>query len=136
MCTPDDVLFGECLWASIRVDTTATTPADEPIDLECKFVADDSIPDGTTMKPHEKFEKKWVVKTGETKWPAGCMLVHVSGYGTGTKRPKFKPAPLGEVSANSKIVLKAAMQAPKRINNFVSKWRMCTPDERQFGDYL
>jgi len=136
MCTPDGVLFGECLWASIRVEATATTPADEPIDLECKFVADDSIPDGTTMKPHEKFEKKWVVKTGETKWPAGCMLVHVSGHGMGTKRPKFKPAPLGEVSANSKIVLKATMQAPKRTNNFVSKWRMCTPDGRQFGDYL
>merc|ERR1712159_814634 len=88
------------------------------------------------MKPHEKFEKEWVVKTGKTAWPAGCALVHVSGHGMGTKRPKFKPAPLGPVSANSKIVLKATMQAPKGTKNFVSKWRMCAPDGRQFGDYL
>ena len=72
MCTPDGVLFGECLWASIRVDATATTP---PIDLECKFVADDSIPDGTTMKPHEKFEKKWVVKTGETSCCSSSQIL-------------------------------------------------------------
>merc|ERR1712159_303519 len=136
MCTPDGAQFGDTMWASIRVQPTAAALPTEEIDLECKFVADGSIPDGSTMQPNQQFNKEWVVKTGKTAWPAGCALVHVSGHGMGTKRPKFKPAPLGPVSANSKIVLKATMQAPKGTKNFVSKWRMCAPDGRQFGDYL
>merc|ERR1712159_300019 len=136
MCTPDGVQFGDTMWASIRVQPTAAALPTEEIDLECKFVADGSIPDGSTMQPNQQFNKEWVVKTGKTAWPAGCALVHVSGHGMGTKRPKFKPTPLGPVSANSKIVLKTTMQAPKGTKNFVSKWRMCAPDGRQFGDYL
>jgi len=136
MCTPEGVQFGDTMWANIRVQRTPAALPTEEIDLECKFVADGSIPDGTTMQPHQQFDKEWVVKTGKTAWPAGCALVHVSGNGMGTKSPKFKPAPLGVVPADSKIVLKATMHAPKRTNNFVSKWRMCTPEGRQFGDYL
>jgi len=135
MCTPDGAVFGDTLWASIRVEPTAAG-THEKIDLECKFVADGSIPDGTTMQPNQQFDKKWVVKTGKTAWPAGCKLVHVSGHGMGTKRIKFKPAPLVEVSTDSEILLEVTMQAPKRTSHFISKWRMCAPDGRQFGDYL
>lgn len=135
MCTPGGVQFGDCMWANIRVDPGAII-VDTEIDLECKFVADDSIADGTTMTPKQEFNKRWVVKTGKNPWPAGCALVHVSGNAMGTKRGKFRPAPLSEVPAGSKIVVGATMQAPKRTNNFVSKWRMSTPDGRQFGDYL
>jgi len=135
MCTPDGAVFGDTLWTSIRVEPTAADTHEE-IDLECKFVSDGSIPDGTTMQPNQEFDKKWIVKTGKTAWPAGCKLVHVSGHGMGTKRIKFQPTPLAEVSAESEIVLEATMQAPKRTTNFISKWRMCAPDGRQFGDYL
>jgi len=135
MCTPDGVQFGDCMWAKIRVDAHATI-ADVETDLECEFVADDSIPDGTTMAPNQQFNKRWVVKTGKTPWPAGCSLVHVSGHALGTKRRHAMPAFLSATPANSKIVLEATMKAPKRTNNFISKWRMCTPDGHQFGDFL
>merc|ERR1712184_175703 len=37
---------------------------------------------------------------------------------------------------NSEIALTVGLVAPKPCRDFVSKWRMCTPDGRQFGDYL
>jgi len=135
MCTPDGVQFGDCLWANISVDARAAI-ADVKVDLECEFVADDSIPDGTTMAPNQQFNKRWVVNTGKTPWPAGCSFVHVSGHALGTKRRKFMPTFLPATPANSKIILEATMQAPRKTNNFISKWRMCTPDGHQFGDFL
>lgn len=116
--------------------TVACAVPDTPIGLECNFVADATIPDGSTMQPQQRFDKKWVVETGKDVWPAGCTLVHVGGHAMGAKRLKFKPAPLCAVPANSKLELVVTFQAPKSTRDFFSKWRMSTPDGRQFGDYL
>merc|ERR1712093_432334 len=121
------------MWATINVQRME---AGERTDLDCTFVSDAAIPDGSIMQPKQRFDKKWVVKTGNRAWPAGCTLVHIGGHPMGTKRPKFKPAPLEAVAADSEVELKVALQAPKPARDFVSKWRMCAPDGRQFGDYM
>lgn len=132
MCTPDGLQFGDYLWTTIHVEQRE----DVETDLECIFVADATIPDGTTVQPQQCFNKKWVVKTGENSWPAGCTLVHVTGHAMGTKRRKFRPVPLKAMAANSEVELTVILQAPKCARDFVSKWRMCTPDGQQFGDYM
>merc|ERR1712159_566881 len=108
----------------------------EKIDLDCKFVADATIPDHAVVPPQQHFEKKWIVKTGPKPWPAGCVLTHVGGHPMGTKASKAKPAPLGPVPANAEVELAVVLKAPKPSRDFVSKWRVCTPDGRQFGDFL
>jgi len=123
------------LWTFISVEDAEANPV-HIADLRCSFVADGTIPDRSSVPPKESFEKKWIVKTGPKPWPAGCVLTHVGGHPMGTKRPKFKPAPLGPVPSNAEIELAVCLKAPKPHRDFVSKWRMCTPDGRQFGDFL
>merc|ERR1712159_701627 len=108
----------------------------EKIDLDCKFVADATIPDHAVVPSQQHFEKKWIVKTGPKPWPAGCVLTHVGGHPMGTKASKAKPAPLGPVPANAEVELAVVLKAPKPSRDIVSKWRVCTPDGRQFGDFL
>merc|ERR1719198_1689051 len=54
----------------------------------------------------------------------------------GTKHHKAKPAPLGPVPANSELELVVGLRAPKPARDFVSKWRVYTPDGHPFGDFL
>merc|ERR1719198_1955002 len=54
----------------------------------------------------------------------------------GTKHQKTKPAPLGPVPANSELELVVGLRAPKPARDFVSKWRVYTPDGHPFGDFL
>merc|ERR1719231_898226 len=104
--------------------------------LQCNFVADATIPDHSVLPPKKRFEKKWIVKTGPKPWPAGCVLTHVGGHAMGTKHQKAKPAPLGPVPANSELELVVGLRAPKPARDFVSKWRVYTPDGHPFGDFL
>jgi len=134
MCTPDGHQFGDFLWTFINVDENdGKAPA---TDLKCTFVNDATIPDRSLVPPKESFTKKWIVKTGPKAWPAGCVLTHVGGHPMGTKSAKAKPPPLGPVPANSEIELEVGLKAPKPSRDFVSKWRMSTPDGHQFGDFL
>jgi len=135
MCTPDGRQFGDYLWTFISVEETSSKTVNDTA-LQCKFLADGTIPDHTLVPPKDTFEKKWIVKTGSKAWPAGCVLKHVGGHPMGTKRPKAKPAPLGPVPANSEVELVVGLKAPKPARDFVSKWRMCTPDGRPFGAFL
>merc|ERR1712224_646838 len=105
-------------------------------DLQCSFVADATIPDHAVVPPKEHFEKKWIVKTGPKPWPTGCVLTHVGGHAMGTKGAKAKPAPLDAMPANTEVELAVVLKAPKPSRDFVSKWRVCTPDGHQFGDFL
>jgi len=114
----------------------ATALPTEKTDLDCKFFADATIPDHAVVPPQQHFEKKWIVKTGPKPWPAGCVLTHVGGHPMGTKASKAKPAPLGPVPANAEVELAVVLKAPKPSRDIISKWRVCTPDGRQFGDFL
>merc|ERR1712054_476424 len=83
-------------------------------DLTCTFVSDITFVDGAVVQPNQRFNKKWLVKTGTKAWPAGCSLVHVGGHPMGSRRPRHPKFTLGVVPPNSQVEVMVVLQSPKR----------------------
>jgi hypothetical protein len=67
-------------WASYEVVDSCSLPADRTLIDDGRYVADVTIPDGTTFAPNAKFTKTWRVQnSGTTTWSAGYQLAFVSG---------------------------------------------------------
>lgn len=96
------------------------------------FVADVSIPDGTKLRPGEKFTKKWnVVNNGTCTWNSSYKLVSVSGGMEGTAAAiteNVEPGKTVEVSVN--------FTAPEEKGQYRSSWQMNDSEGRNFGAVL
>jgi next to BRCA1 gene 1 protein len=52
----------------------------EDLKLECSFITDITIPDGTSMAPFNPFTKIWRLRnSGCTIWPFGTQVIWVGG---------------------------------------------------------
>jgi hypothetical protein len=101
-----------------------------------KYVADVTIPDGTVMKPYEKFRKVWRIQnTGTCNWDEGFGLVLWAGpdmYGTaiyfsGHDKP---------VAPNGIVDLGIDMRAPAQPGDYVAHWTMISDQGKTFGGDL
>jgi len=58
----------------------ALATASGPVCDHATFVSDDSIPDGTIMKPGNSFDKTWTIKnTGTCTWDDGYVFAYLGG---------------------------------------------------------
>mmetsp|Transcript_400 Transcript_400/g.518 ORF Transcript_400/g.518 Transcript_400/m.518 type:complete len:970 (+) Transcript_400:710-3619(+) len=92
-----------------------------------KFVADVTIPDGSVLRPGEKFTKIWRIKnTSENgvAWPNQCRIVCVGGDMMGCNPGGVLVAPLPAGSSGDICVDLTAPSAPGRS---VGYWRLITP---------
>ena len=85
------------------------------------FVSDVTIPDGTTMKPGEKFTKTWrMYNSGTCNWTTGYKWVFVSGDAMGGATTVL-PA---QVNSGSQTDISVALTAPTTNGTFKGYWRM------------
>ncbi len=89
-----------------------------------RFSRDVTIPDGTLMRPEQRFTKTWeILNDGKTTWDKRYVLKHVRDEQMGTAAqislPEVRPGRKGQVSID--------LQAPKIPGIFRSTWKPHDP---------
>lgn len=125
---PNGMLFGDLLYADIRVPITSTpgSPALEDAQLESHI----SYPDGTEVRAGATFEKIWAIRnTGSTPWSEGYRLVRVGGTDMGA----VPYIPVRRTGSQEVTQITVSMTAPPEPGRYISRWRMVNPRGEQFG---
>lgn len=118
--------------ATIPNATTPTQPLAGPTVCipNSQFVADKTIPDGTTLQPGEAFVKTWVLRnSGGCAWGPGFTLNYVSGAGLSS----VNQAPLPPAQPGQAVEVSVNMQAPAQPGNYRTDWRPRAADGIPFG---
>jgi len=118
-----------------RTPTPTRAPTNTPTPTPClpgvSFVADVTIPDGTTFLPGEGFTKTWRIRSsGCAAWPAGSTWVFVSGEQMGA--PDSVPVPDTPLDGTADISV--SMSAPDSLGDYKGYWQMQTPGGVRLGD--
>ncbi|MCC7118028.1 MAG: hypothetical protein IT310_05835 [Anaerolineales bacterium] len=97
------------------------------------YMADVTIPDGTTFGPGATFTKTWrVVNTGTCTWSATYQLVFVSG-----DVMSGKAVALGKTVAPGQTAeISVTLTAAATTGNLKGTWRLQNDQAQQFGDAL
>jgi hypothetical protein len=97
---------------------------------QAKFV-NETIPDGTSFSPEEKFTKSWTLQNvGTCTWTPDYSLVFVNGEQMGGA----SPGPLGKtVTPNGTIEVTVNLTAPKATGEYQGFWKLSTPQGVQFA---
>jgi len=104
-----------------------------PTCLNSKFVADVTIPDGTVMKPGEKFRKIWRVQnTGTCPWDQGFGFVRWAGPAMGAADIYYSIHDQ-EVGAGGIVDFGLEMRAPYEPGDYVAHWVMISDTGKTFG---
>jgi len=105
--------------------------AAEHCQANLRFVADETIPDGSVVPPGAGLVKRWRVQNaGTCPWGPGYTLRHIAGpaLGADETQPLFPAAPGAEA------VLEVRFTAPNEEGTYQSVWQAFTPDGQPFGD--
>jgi hypothetical protein len=95
------------------------------------FVADVTVPDGTSFKPSETFVKTWKLKnTGTSTWSSGHSLVFISGeqMGAAASVPLAVSVPPGETGDIS-----VSLTAPSSGGSYFGFFMLRGPAGNNFG---
>jgi hypothetical protein len=116
------------------VPTTPTTPAPITPVSGCdkaQFIADVTVPDGTTFAPGATFKKTWRLKNvGTCTWTTGYLLVFVSGDQMGAPSSSVLTT---SVSPGQTVDLTRDMVAPNSGGTFKGNWKLKNASGAQFG---
>lgn len=96
-----------------------------------EFVADVTVPDGTTFKPGETFVKTWKLRnSGTSTWGSGHSLVFVSGeqMGAPASQPLSATVPPGETTDVS-----VSLTAPASQGSYFGFFALRGPGGNTFG---
>lgn len=97
------------------------------------FIADITVPDGTTFAPGVSFTKTWRINnTGTCNWGNGYQLVNVFD----NKIPAEAQPLVATVRAGQEIDVSVQFHAPDKPGEYTSSWQMSNPDENPFGSIL
>jgi len=97
------------------------------------FVADVTIPDGTTVMAGQSIDKQWLVSnSGTCNWDARYRLKWIGGdaLGAPTEQALF-PA-----RAGTQITLGIIFKAPTGSGSYLSVWQAFAPDGSAFKDTI
>ncbi|PIA18164.1 hypothetical protein COEREDRAFT_31141, partial [Coemansia reversa NRRL 1564] len=99
------------------------------------FIEDVTMPDDTVVAPNENLVKIWsVANMGNSEWPEGSMLVHVSGEPAAAGKRKAVPIVVGK--RYEQVGIAVDLVTPSSPGRYVSQWRLMTPDGHYFGACL
>ncbi len=100
------------------------------------FDGDITIPDGTVMKPWEKFTKAWSIRnTGTCKWDEGFYFAAISGppsMGKNQGPYKFRSAK-DFIGPGESVIIYIEMYAPGDPGEYVAHWHMYDDNGQPFG---
>jgi hypothetical protein len=95
------------------------------------FVSDVTIPDGTTLKPGEKFTKTWrMYNSGSCNWTIGYKWLFVSGEALGGATTVLA----AQVNSGSQTDISVGLTAPTNNGTFKGYWRMQNAGGVSFGN--
>jgi hypothetical protein len=95
------------------------------------FVADVTISDNTKMAPGTEFVKTWRLRnSGTCDWGAGFQFIFIDGEQmSGPAGVNVSPTPAGTT-----VDISVRLKAPEKPGTYRGRWRVRTPDGRDFGD--
>ena len=97
------------------------------------YVADVTIPDGTTIKAGEKFTKTWkIYNSGSCAWTTAYKIAFDSGEGMGGAATLLSAA----VPAGQQADVSVVLTAPNTNGTFRSNWRMQNAAGVGFGNVV
>jgi hypothetical protein len=106
-----------------------------PICKNSAFVADVTIPDGTILKPGEKFTKIWSVQnTGICAWDEGFGIVLWAGPAMDAQNDFFSAGEV--VNPNGVVDMAIPMKAPWTPGEYIAHWVMMDDTGKPFGTDL
>ncbi len=96
-----------------------------------EFVKDISFPDGTSIKPKQKFTKVWSLKNiGTCTWDSEYAIVHVWG----DQMKGGSPQPIGEaVEPGTIIQIAVDLVAPLNPGSYQGDWMLQDTEANKFG---
>lgn len=119
-----------------RLVPTATPPASSTpsapttCTLASTFVADVTIPDGTTIAPGGSFVKTWAIQnSGTCTWGGGYNVIFVDGNPLGASSPQPIPA----ANPGDTINISVNMTAPTAPGSYASVWQIQASNGVPFG---
>ncbi len=112
------------------VPPTAVPPTAAPCTNNSTYVADVTVPDGTTLALGQTFNKIWRVRnTGSCTWGAGYLLVFVGGEAMGATTSIAVP----NTAPNATADLLVPMTAPTTPGAHSGQWRLKSSGGTLFG---
>jgi hypothetical protein len=114
--------------------TPTATASPKPVVIPCNkgaFVADLTVPDGTSFAPGTSFVKSWRLQNvGSCTWSPDYQVVFVSGdrlnAPTAVSMPRF-------IQPGQTVDISIQMQAPSSAGSFEGFWKLVDPDGNIFG---
>lgn len=111
---------------------TASTPGAETC-MNAAYVADVTVPDGTSFDNNVGFTKSWKVKnTGTCEWGTGVVLAFQSG----DKMDATETVAVGTVKPGEEVKIDVPMKSPVQAGNYKGVWRMKDSKGQLFGEVL
>jgi hypothetical protein len=94
------------------------------------YVADVTIPDGTTFQPGDTFKKTWQIKNaGTSTWTTAYRLAYVAG--DQMNGPVSVPVP-NEVGPGQTVNISVDLKAPADSGEYTGYWRMMNTNGKLF----
>ena len=111
-----------------------STPTSIPAIIPCDkgaFVADVTVPDGTSYPPGATFVKTWRLQNvGTCTWTTAYQVVFASGNSLGAPTSFDMPT---FVDPGSTVDISVQMQAPAAAGSFEGFWELLDPNGNTFG---
>eukprot|EP00479_Gromia_sphaerica_P006492 TRINITY_DN185_c0_g2_i3.p1 TRINITY_DN185_c0_g2~~TRINITY_DN185_c0_g2_i3.p1 ORF type:complete len:454 (-),score=121.70 TRINITY_DN185_c0_g2_i3:168-1529(-) len=90
------------------------------------FVADVTIPDGSSYGKDQVLNKTWKMKNnGDLPWPEGTRVVHVQGA---LLHPREQENTVGVCEVGQTIDVSVMICTPKHVGKYISYYRLKAPD--------
>jgi hypothetical protein len=114
--------------------TSTPYPTNTPIQIRCdaaQYVADVTIPDGTSLSTGQSFTKTWRIRNnGSCTWTSGYSLVFVSGNAlSGPARVAFTSS----VAPGATVDLSVTLVAPTSSGTYTGYWMLQNASGATFG---
>lgn len=117
--------------ATFTPTPTLGTPTPSVPCFMAKFVADVTIPDGTSLQPGVTFTKTWRLQNaGRCTWPPSTQVIFVSGDPMGAAPATTIGYP---VWPNQTVDISIPMRAPDRPGHYRGEYKLRAPDGTVFG---
>jgi len=131
LATDTGDLFGPVLTVSITLPGTAATATSTSSGCNnATLVNDVTIPDGTELKPGERFTKTWeILNSGTCDWNENYKIAFVGGDLFGSDTTKIRKF----VAAGNNTKISLSMVAPSGSGSVTSSWQMADDNGNLFG---
>jgi len=110
-------------------------PAESPD--KAKYVADVTIPDGTALRPGERFTKTWKIENiGTTTWGTNYFIRYLDGQPIMCDEEDLFIFITNSVEPNNQVTLSVRMTAPDTVGTYKNFFIMANDEGQIFGDTL